>query len=522
MGQSDENIFKIRKDKSMKKLIAIVLTICLMATMLCAAVSGEDMISSPALDLPTGNQTDAPKTEAPVKNEPAREIPTDGTVLRISALKSDGTTVKIGDHKVFEDGWNAAVSLAATSSEMKGKGYDRIVVDLYADWNAVNGQFTKASDNSAGFDWDAIYFRKNVKMTLNLGGHTINRGLTRSEANGEVICIDDGADVIIKDGTITGGWSDNGAGGIHIEDGAKVVLENVHVDGNAVSDDTGAGISVSDGATLVMNGGSISDNRLVMVSGFYDNISCGGLYVNDATATLNKVTLSRNRGHYETEGVAIYADDGTVTMNECTVSDNAVLGKNVSDVKSVVAAYGSKLVIMNTDFTGNASCGEGCGNDNTLLFYLEDSRMTMNGGKVTGNNANELFEIEDSDADFFRVTITDNGSRVVYVNNDTHKVNMIECTIGNNEPNIDKAEIRVAVMGTLKIADCKYGDTTFNERRLVEFANGVNGRAMSASMLGDGSFAVIISFVALLASAASFTANAASGRRRGVKADRDE
>lgn len=494
----------------MKKLIAIIMTACLMASMLCVAAFAEDMIVSPAFDLPMGNQ----EAEASVENVSVKDVPADGTVLRISALKKDGTTVKLEDHKVLEDGWNAAVGHAAAIDEMKEKGYARIIVDLYADWKAVGSQFTGSFGNGFGFNYGAIYFRSGIKMTLNLNGHTVNRGLTSSEANGEVICIGTGADVIINNGTVTGGWSDNGAGGIHVEDGARVALEDVHVDGNAVSGDIGAGICLCNGASLIMNRGSISDNRLLMISNVsYDNVSHGALYVDDAVATLNNVTLSRNRGHYETEGAAIYADDSTVTMNKCTVSDNAVLGERTSDAKSVIAAYDSKLVITDTDFTDNASCGEGCGNDNTLLFYLEDSRMTMNGGKVTGNNANELFEIEDSDADFFRVTMTDNGSRVIYVNNDTHKVNMLECTIGNNEPNIDKAEIRVAVRGTLTISDSKLGDSTFNDRRLVVFTNGVNGKAMSASMIGDGSFAVVIAFVALLASAASFTANAAAGRR---------
>jgi hypothetical protein len=106
---------------------------------------------------------------------------------------------------------------------MKAKGYDRIVVDFYADWIAT-GSFTDDWINGDGFKNDTIYIPDDAKVTLNLKGHTINRGLTSLLIDGEVIYIDTEAVVIIKDGTITGGYSENGAGGIHIRSGANVTL----------------------------------------------------------------------------------------------------------------------------------------------------------------------------------------------------------------------------------------------------------------------------------------------------------
>ena len=198
----------------MKKIFLLLLAVCMIATVLCVSAF-------------------------------ATEAPASDVVLRISTTKQDGTTVVIAEHTSFEDGWNAAMELASNPKELNKNGYGRIVVDIYSDWNAVDGEFTDEFFNGKGFNWDAIYFPENVKVTLNLNGHTINRGLTTWQYNGEVMYIDEKADVIINDGTITGGWSCNGAGGIHVNN-ANGTLNDVHVDGNHVDDDDGAAIALYD------------------------------------------------------------------------------------------------------------------------------------------------------------------------------------------------------------------------------------------------------------------------------------
>ena len=415
-------------------------------------------------------------------------------VLRVSALKTDGTTVVIDEYQVFDNGWNAAMELADDHDGMNANGYDRIVVDLLVDWNAIDGKFTDDFFNGDGFNEDTIYFQDGVKMTLNLNGHTINRGLKVAEENGEVIYIDENADVIINDGTITGGWSARGAGGIHIMDGAKVTLNNVNVNDNAVLGDDGAGIAVYDGAILIMNEGSVSNNRIlegtVADFGFYPY---GTLYVCNATAILSNVTFDNNYArHSNTEGVAIYATGSSVTMDKCVVSNNSSTKECMA--QSIIAASDSKFVITNTDFIGNAEIDERyC---DSYLLELNDSILTMEGGKITGNKANELFNITDSEADIKGVSITDNASVVIYVDNDREKVNMIQCTLNNNTPTDNAADIQVETKGTLTMTDCEIGDTTFNNKDFVI----LNGSNFSASIFGEGSLSMIIAILSLIAS----------------------
>ena len=421
----------------MKKLITLLLTLCLMTSVLCV----------PAL---------------------AADVSPD-TVIRVSALKTDGTKTVIGDYAGYAGGWEAAATHALPSN-MEENQYDRIIVDFYANWNANDAH--KFGNGSNGFRWDTIAVPSNAKMTINLNGHTINRGITKSEINGEVIYIGSGADVIINDGTITGGSSTTGAGGIHISSKASVTLNKVNVMKNSAMVDDGAGISVNGKATLVMNEGCISDNVLWDGSSDY-NHPYGALYVEDSTVILNKVTLSNNLTTDGcAQGVAIYADDSTVLMNDCVVSGNAVASDEHSDAKSVIAAYDSEISILNTKFIGNASYevtgGEADGYDNALLFYLEDSTLTMEGGEITENNPRELFYVYDSNAEIKNVVITRNCSRVIFVDNGGEHVHMISCLIGDNTPTTDMAQIRVEEEGTLTLTDCSLSDVTFQNKEMIK------------------------------------------------------
>ena len=336
----------------MKKIFAIIMAACLLASLLCTTAFAAETDTTNA--------------------------PTEGVVLRVSAEKRDGSIVVVDNYTVFEDGWNAAMELASNSKEMNKNDYARVIVDIYADWNAnEDGEFTKEFFNGKGFNWDAIYFQPNVKMTLNLNGYTINRGLTEWEYNGEVMYIDKRADVIINEGTITGGFSCNGAGGIHINDGANVVLNNVNVVGNSTDDDNGAGIAVYGGATLTMNNGTIIGNKT------YGSSVGGGIYVLRAHATLNDVLISENQvltsyvgpGNSAT-GAGCCVSEGTLTLNNCTVKDNH------SDRYGggLALMYSGNLAVNNCTVTGNSA-----GIDGSAIAIIEEGNCLVDSSDVTGN-----------------------------------------------------------------------------------------------------------------------------------------
>jgi hypothetical protein len=394
------------------------------------------------------------------------DVPKDEAVIGVSVILKDGSTIS-QYYKTFEIGWNEATAHAVATS-----GYDRVVVDLYADWNIEHGLTA-----------NSVTVPEYARVTINMNGHTINSGLKDEGINGEVMYIGVGADVIINDGTITGGYSNTGAGGIHIKDNANVVLNNVNIKKNTTSGSNGAGIAVYDGAILTMNGGSISENKI------YGYFPYGILYVNDATATLNGVTISDNSGNSDAEGVAIYADDSTVTLNDCVVSDNDTDRYS----ESIIGAVDSKLIINNTDFLNNGAVSEILDTDYSHLFCLEDCELTMTGGKITGNKADKLFYFDETKADLKGVTITGNASIVLDVYNGSAKVILTECTLGDNEPVKEEVDVIVYAHGTLVFTNCELGDTTVaNEDNVVNAGVG--------SIFGKGAPTTVFSLFSFVTS----------------------
>ena len=307
----------------MKKFLAILMAICMMASLLCV----------PAF---------AAETE-------------DKSVMHVLY----GSMSK--DFDDFEDGWNFAMEQANIGKDVH--------VTLLADWTAEEGQFTDNFFNGPGFDYDTIYFADNVTMTLDLGRHTIDRGLTSSEANGEVIFINDGANVTIKNGTIKGGCSDNGAGGIHIE-GANVNLIDLVFTGNRVHNDDGAAIQHVGGGELYMKNCRFVDNDCkdkgydiygtvyldgvdkVLIEDCYfadnDNIDYGGaIHANECNDFVIKNTVFENI-QADDRGGAIWVGDSELYIYNCKFNNNSC-----GNYGGAIYASHAQVYVYDSEFKGN-------------------------------------------------------------------------------------------------------------------------------------------------------------------------
>ena len=471
----------------MKKFLAILMAICMMASMLCVSAFAAD---------------------------------SDPIVMEISGLEKDGKTiVSLNYWTKFDEGWEKAVDLACDNAFMEEHDLDRIIVDLRADWNAnEDGEFGKSSWD--GFQYSTIYVPSDTRITINLNGHNINRGLgDNNEYDGEVIYVDDNADLIInggKDGDpivkssentegipmgmITGGNSDNGAGGIHIMDGAKVTLNNVNLIGNAVDDDDGSAIAAYDGAVLVMNGGSVSNNTLWRSFKSYVT-PYGAIYLNDATGYFNNVEFADNifRGHDYAYGVAIGSDDSDLTLENCTFKHNGYknASNNIWTPQSVIEIEGGTVNIKNCVFENNGTNGNLIGPD---LMRIEDADATITGSVFCNNwseiiircysvklevtdchfegNSGNVFHGEAKEGSFFKnCTFTNNsqGSYWTFVFEENNKLTFEDCEIDD--------------------------DASFKNKNNATFIT--NGRAKSlgvGSIFGEGSLAMIVSFLALITS----------------------
>ena len=503
----------------MKKIFAILMAICLMA--------GAFSISTSAALL---SELDA--------------IPV-GAVMRVSAIeKGSATAVVIRDYTAFDEGWEAAIDFA--ESEEQQEKYSRVVVDFYGDWTAdedgVFGDSWRFGSNwGDGFQYSTIYIPEDVNITLNLNGHTINRDLEESENDGEVIYIDEGADVIINNGTIKGGKSTNGAGGIHV-DNAYLTLNNVHIVGNVADVDDGGGIALYDGSTLIMNGGSFKDN--VIVGSWSGTTQCygGAIYVDDSKASFYDVEFRNNQTEYDEDyGAAIYANDSEIYMNNCIVDGNGIKddAKNFKTACSIIHAEDSKLQIEKSTFTNNgggyyydaryAYDGKEYIGFYSSVFTLEDSDLFISAeSKISNNNVYHIvFARGGSSVYATDTTITDNTAMVMWSSEWNENDNYFKnCTLNNNKLTSDKIEVGdnkysdyngesfdiggFANFPAIRVVfeNCDMGDSKFDELVLddVLFSNCKNAPDNSnflGSLIGNGSLTMIFSLLALIVSVAT-------------------
>ena len=509
----------------MKKIVILLLTVCMIATVLCATVFAAD-------------------------------APASGVVLRVSATMKDGSTVVVKDYTSFEDGWNAAMELASNPKELNKNGYARVIVDLYSDWNAVKGEFTKDFFNGKGFNWDAIYFPENVKVTLNLNGHTVNRGLTEYQYNGEVMYIDKDADVIINDGTITGGWSCNGAGGIHVNDRAYVTLNDVNLVGNTVEDDDGAAIALYGGAILTMNGGSMSKNVVYSTNIAHtaamltNHDSSGVLYAERSEVVLNNVTFKENVSkNVSCPGLVATFVSSKGVLNNCVVEENGYVAedlgyvsplslfasnatldltfrntvfKNNGDTYRVLNAYPSKLQTSLMSFT-------------TTHYSQSNTYINVENCTFTGNKMDYLFDTAEVNFAMKDSTVTDNHANVAFVYHSENGVyrpgvasTFENCTFNNNHSeNTDMTYRGTKNPGTFYFTDkyvdvtfikCDLGDSAFTNKNFAKFTSS----SVVGSIFNEGSITMIVSITALVASVAAIGITVASNKKKKAVAETDE
>ena len=161
-----------------------------------------------------------------------------------------------------------------------------------------------------------LSIESNRTVTINLGGHTLDRKLTkRGEGGGQVITVRSGATLNLSNGTLKGGWGGDGGG--LVNEGGTVTLTDVNITGNT-ADDRGGGIS--NHGTLTMTRGSITGNK---TNDQTDPKGGGGIMNSKgASAMLTNVTITGNTvGTYGGGGICNF---GTLTLDGGTITGNTV------------------------------------------------------------------------------------------------------------------------------------------------------------------------------------------------------
>ncbi len=283
-------------------------------------------------------------------------------------------------------------------------------------FTSIDDAWKEASNGSVVYldsDWNLdsrLVLSSNTSATLELNGHKISRGLTSSKTNGEVIKLSEGSnltltgnaassdfhfkgynrkgktedEMLTAGGMITGGYSTNGGGAIHMKEGSTLNIDGVDICGNNSeqswgSDGHGGAIYVDgDKGVLNINNSYIGFN--------YAEERGGAIYVDDEEVTINLTnsTIGFNTSG-QNNGGAFYFNEEATMLN---MEDSSII-QNYADEKGgaiyfTTDAYLSRVNMKNCHVDYNVA-----GNSDGGAFYLNgvNIKITLDGGTLDHNTA---------------------------------------------------------------------------------------------------------------------------------------
>lgn len=240
-----------------------------------------------------------------------------------------------------------------------------------------------------------------------------------SALDGALICVDDGATVILKQCRMNGiSMSNLGTSLIYVKSGGKLLVENCTFYNNTSTNKGSASFSecirIENGAQVEVvscnfetNGNDIMSNAAAIENSgscritnttFKDNLAQrGGAIMNNETGILEieSSTFDSNTctssGYYAMRGGAIFIQGGTVKIKDSTFTGNETLGQNASEGTAngefqklgggAISIKTGSLVLQSTRFDSNSvtstSTDDANGYGGAVLVEQSDASLLL-------------------------------------------------------------------------------------------------------------------------------------------------
>lgn len=240
-----------------------------------------------------------------------------------------------------------------------------------------------------------------------------------SALDGALICVDDGATVILKQCRMNGiSISNLGTSLIYVKSGGKLLVENCTFYNNTSTNKGSASFSecirIENGAQVEVvscnfetNGNDIMSNAAAIENSgscritnttFKDNLAQrGGAIMNNETGILEieSSTFDSNTctssGYYAMRGGAIFIQGGTVKIKDSTFTGNETLGQNASEGTAngefqklgggAISLKMGSLTLQNTRFDNNSvtstSKNDAYGYGGAILIEQSDANLFL-------------------------------------------------------------------------------------------------------------------------------------------------
>lgn len=303
----------------------------------------------------------------------------------------------------LETAWTTAVEASTQKSTILVLNKNWLAGDTDSDGridsNETPGAFKYYKDGSEyGTSYGSLYLDElTMDLTIDLNGHTIDRGLTTAREKGHVLYMDIWGSITITDsseaktGKITGGNNTGYGGGIYVDygelriNGGSIVGNKAEYGGGIYCDDLGD-------ATINIKGGKISGNTATE--------NGGGIYVYNGYLYFDGGEIS---GNTAVEGAGVYweSDDagcftgGIVTGNNASSVGDGVYITGDGDVYlggtiQIVENAGSNLYLSEKSADISNAFGQ---TDDIPIKPLTDGAMVG----ITAKNTEDMISADKSE-----------------------------------------------------------------------------------------------------------------------------
>lgn len=239
-----------------------------------------------------------------------------------------------------------------------------------------------------------VEINNNLTVTLDLNGHTLDRGLSSATNYGHALKVISGSTLTINDasgdnsGVIKGAYTGQGGG---IRNYGTIIINGGTIRDNH-SGTKGGGINNHNGASLTINGGVITNNEAQDGAGIYNEAN-GTITINNGSIIGNTTNKYGGGGitNYGTlafyggtvsNNTAIQDGGGIWTNNSLTASGVTIEGNSALNGGGICINHGT-ADLTNVTISGNTS------KDGGGIYVYSVGTLTFNSGSISDNTTTE-------------------------------------------------------------------------------------------------------------------------------------
>ena len=300
-----------------------------------------------------------------------------------------------------ENKGNASVEITVNKNEHKDK--DKYLVGSLS----VQNSTLNISDNNATGIACRNRFSRPTSLTIddasrvtiqNNNATPYNKNYNEKDRIGGGLRIEEGSTAVLGRNTVITGNTAKSGGGVYTK-GGKVTINSSTITENKATGN-GGGICAEDNSTVTVVGGKISSNTS---TGVEQTISGGGgLYTNNSTVTLDKVTITGNKAITDSrnDGGGILAAGSNLTITGSTITENTApdcggglflshTNANItgSTIENNQAKYGAGVYLNDSPDVAEADCTGSHTHNITRTKINRNTASILGGGMYVGTKS---------------------------------------------------------------------------------------------------------------------------------------